>query len=102
MMEACKKACIDKFILSLPDGLDTVIGENGIKLSVGQKQRLVLARLFLKEASVYIFDEATSALDQRHEYLIQKTLRKISPDKTIIVVSHRKSSLQICDRLIHL
>lgn len=102
MMEACKKACIDKFILSLPDGLDTVIGENGIKLSGGQKQRLVLARLFLKEASVYIFDEATSALDQRHEYLIQKTLRKISPDKTIIVVSHRKSSLQICDRLIHL
>lgn len=102
MMEACKKACIDKFILSLPDGLDTVIGENGIKLSGGQKQRLVLARLFLKDAEIYIFDEATSALDQRHENLIQNTLRKISRNKTIIVVSHRKSSLQICDRLIHL
>lgn len=100
MMEACKKACIDKFILTLPDGLDTVIGENGIKLSGGQKQRLVLARLFLKNAEIYIFDEATSALDQRHENLVQKNLRKIGRNKTIIVVSHRKSSLQICDRLI--
>jgi len=102
MRQACKKACIDDFICSLPDGYDTVIGEKGIKLSGGQKQRLVLARLFLKDVKFYIFDEATSALDQRAETIIQQSIQNIGRDKTIIIVSHRESSLRLCDRLVYL
>ena len=98
MLEACKKARIYEFIRELPSGLDTIIGENGIKLSGGQRQRLVLARLFLQDVSVYIFDEATSALDVDNEELIQETLQNLPKDKTLIVVSHRETSLRLCDR----
>lgn len=100
---ACKKACIYDFITSLPKGLDTVIGEGGIKLSGGQRQRIVLARLFLKDnIDVYIFDEATSALDEYNENLIHDALETIGIDKTIIIVSHRRSSISICDKVINL
>lgn len=102
MEKACKKAYIWDFIGGLNEGLDTVIGEKGIKLSGGQKQRLVLARLFLRDVDMFIFDEATSALDQHGEQMIQKAIREISADKTILVVAHRKSSLELCDRLIYL
>lgn len=102
MKKACKKAYIWDFIRELPEGLDTVIGEKGIKLSGGQKQRLVLARLFLRDVDMFIFDEATSALDQHGEQMIQKAIREIGEDKTILVVAHRKSSLELCDRLIYL
>ena len=102
MEEACKKACIDEFVKSLPDGYDTVIGEKGIKLSGGQKQRLVLARLFLRDVDMFIFDEATSALDQNTESMVQQAMNHISRDKTIIIVAHRESSLRLCDRLIYL
>lgn len=100
MVQACEKAYIDEFIQSLPDGYETVIGERGIKLSGGQKQRLVLARLFLRDVDMFIFDEATSALDQNAEFMVQQAIRNIDRDKTIIVVSHRKSSLSLCDRQI--
>lgn len=100
---ACKKACIYDFIISLPEGLDTVIGEGGIKLSGGQRQRIVLARLFLKDnIDVYIFDEATSALDEYNENLIHDVMKTIAVDKTIIIVSHRQSSISICDKIIDL
>lgn len=102
MEKACKKAYIWDFIRELPEGFDTVIGEKGIKLSGGQKQRLVLARLFLRDVDMFIFDEATSALDQHGEQMIQKAIREIGEDKTILVVAHRKSSLELCDRLIYL
>lgn len=102
MIQACKKANIDRFIDDLPDGYETVIGERGIKLSGGQKQRLVLARLFLRDVDMFIFDEATSALDQNSESIVQQAVSNISRDKTIIVVAHRKSSLNLCDRLIYL
>jgi ABC-type multidrug transport system fused ATPase/permease subunit len=97
---ACRKACIWDFIRDLPDGLDTVIGEKGIKLSGGQKQRLVLARQFLRDADIFIFDEATSALDQYSESIINDALASIGKDKTIIIVSHRQSSLALCNRVI--
>ena len=84
----------------LPDGLDTVIGERGIKLSGGQKQRIVLARMFLRDVDIYIFDEATSALDQFSENIIHDAIKTIAPDKTIIIVAHRESSIGLCDRKI--
>lgn len=102
MVDACKKACIYEFIDGLPDGLDTIIGEKGLKLSGGQRQRIVLARLFLQDVSIYIFDEATSALDSHSENFIQDTLKNLSKDKTLIVVAHRESSIQICNRIIRI
>ena len=99
-IEACKKANIYDFIMSLPQRLDTVIGERGIKLSGGQKQRIVLARAFLKDVEAYIFDEATSALDQYSESLIHEVINKICEDKTIIVIAHRQSSIDLCNRII--
>mgnify|MGYP002570578852 FL=1 len=100
--DACKKAYISDFIKSFPQGLDTVIGERGIKLSGGQRQRIVLARLFLRDVDVFIFDEATSALDQYSENIIQDVIYNISKDKTVIVVSHRESSIALCERKIEI
>lgn len=102
MVQACKKANIDSFIRELPDGYETVIGEKGIKLSGGQKQRLILARLFLRDVDMFIFDEATSALDQNSESIVQQAVESIGRDKTILVVAHRQSSLNLCDRVIRL
>ena len=84
----------------LPEGLDTVIGEKGIKLSGGQRQRIVLARMFLQDIDIFIFDEATSALDQYSENIVQDAIRNIPGDKTIIVAAHRESSLEVCDRVV--
>jgi len=99
---ACQKAYILDFIKGLPEGMDTIIGERGIKLSGGQKQRIVLARQFLRDVDIFIFDEATSALDQYSESVIQDAIRGVDKDKNIIVVAHRKSSLALCDRVIAL
>jgi len=99
---ACRKAFILDFINELPDGFDTIIGERGIKLSGGQVQRIVLARLFLRDIDVFIFDEATSALDQYSESIIHDAINSIGKEKTIIVVAHRQSSLALCDRVIAL
>ncbi|HEY5588719.1 MAG TPA: ABC transporter ATP-binding protein [Candidatus Paceibacterota bacterium] len=100
LKNVCKKAYIYDFINSLPDKYDTIIGEKGIKLSGGQRQRIVLARLFLRDVDVFIFDEATSALDQYSESIIHDAIKDIGKDKTIIVVSHRQSSVDLCDRKI--
>ena len=100
LIRVCKMACIYDFIESLPDGWNTMIGEKGIKLSGGQRQRLVLARLFLRDVDVFIFDEATSALDQLSESIVHDAINRIAKEKTIIVVSHRESSLKLCDRII--
>ncbi len=100
LIDACEKAYIHDFICGLPSGLDTVIGEKGIKLSGGQRQRLVLARLFLRDVDIFIFDEATSALDQYSENIVHDAIRNIAKDKTIIVVAHRASSISLCDRIV--
>lgn len=102
LLEACNKAYICDFVISLPDGLDTVIGEKGIKLSGGQRQRIVLARLFLRDVDIFIFDEATSAIDQYSENIVHDAIRNIAKDKTIIVVAHRASSVRLCDRKIEM
>jgi len=100
LLDACRKAYLDGFIAELKDGLNTVVGEKGIKLSGGQKQRLVLARMFLREVDIFIFDEATNALDQHSESFVQDAINSISGDKTIIVVAHRESSVRFCERKI--
>ncbi len=102
LIDVCKKAFIYDFIETLPDKFDTIIGEKGIKLSGGQRQRLVLARLFLRDVDIFIFDEATSALDQYSENIVHDAINNIAKDKTIIVVAHRESSINLCDRKIEL
>lgn len=102
MVAVCKQACIYDFIAELPQGLDTLIGEKGIKLSGGQRQRIVLARMFLQDVDVFIFDEATSALDQYSESIVHDTINHIARDKTIIVVAHRESSIKLCDRIVEI
>ena len=100
LKESCKKAYIYEFIETLPDKFETIIGERGIKLSGGQRQRIVLARLFLRDVDIFIFDEATSALDQYSENIVHDAIRSIGSDKTVIVVAHRESSIQLCDKKI--
>lgn len=100
LREACEKAYILDFIDSLPERFDTIAGERGIKLSGGQKQRLILARLFLRDVDIFIFDEATNALDQYSEDIVHDAIRNIGKDKTIIIVSHRESSTDLCNRKI--
>lgn len=102
MEVACRKAFIFDFIQGLKKGLDTVIGERGVRLSGGQRQRIVLARLFLRNVDVFVFDEATSALDQYSESIVYDAIRNIARDKTIIIVAHRESSVALCDRRIQL
>lgn len=98
--EACKKACIYDFIMSLPDGFDTEIGENGGLLSGGQRQRLLLAKALLRNADIYILDEVTSALDNQVEEHIKESLNSIPRSKTVIVVAHKERFLGICDYVI--
>lgn len=89
-------------IEELPDRFETVIGERGLKLSGGQRQRLILARLFLRDVDVFIFDEATGALDQYSESIVHDAIENIAEDKTIIVVAHRQSSIDLCDEIIRI
>lgn len=98
--KVCKKAYIDEFIESLPKGLDTIIGERGIKLSGGQKQRLAIARTLLSNTDIIIFDEATSALDYESEKMIYKTIEELCAEKTVIIIAHRLSSILLADKVI--
>ena len=91
-----------QFITSLPESFDTIIGEHGVKLSGGQRQRIVLARLFLRDFDTIILDEATSAIDSYSESFINDALNNIDNNKTIIIISHRQSSLSFCNRVIEL
>lgn len=100
--EACKKASIDSFIESLPDGYNTLISNESENISAGEKQRLGLARAFLSNVSLILLDEPTSNVDSLNEGIILKSLKEESKDHAIILVSHRLSSLSICDRIITL
>jgi len=91
--EVCKKAYIDKYIMSLPDKYDTLIGEGGVSLAGGQKQRIAIARTLLKNTKIILFDEATSALDNESQEYIKKTIDDLVKTHTIIIVAHRLSTI---------
>lgn len=97
--DAAKKAELHQFIVSLPDGYDTLVGERGIKLSGGQRQRLSLARAILKDAPILILDEATSAVDTETERAIQRNIHQFTKGKTAIVIAHRLSTIRQADRI---
>ncbi|MDZ5610016.1 ABC transporter ATP-binding protein [Bacillus pseudomycoides] len=98
--KAVKLAQLEDLIYSQPDGLDTVIGERGVKLSGGQKQRLAIARMFLKNPPILILDEATSALDTETELAIQKSLAELSVGRTTLVIAHRLATIKNADRIV--
>lgn len=100
IMKAVKQANAYEFIKTLPDGLDTIVGERGVKLSGGQRQRIAIARAILKDAPILVLDEATSALDSESEKLIQNALEKLMKGRTSVVVAHRLSTIARLDRII--
>ena len=99
MIEACKIACLDNFIETLPNKYDTVLGEGGIILSGGQKQRLAIARAFVQKTKIILFDEATSSLDNETQTEIQKAISNLKDNYTILIIAHRLSTIVNCDKI---
>lgn len=97
---AARRARLDGLLAELPEGLDTVVGERGVKLSGGQKQRLAIARIFLKDPPILILDEATSALDTHTERAIQRSLDELARGRTTLVIAHRLATIQNADRIV--
>ena len=100
LAEVLEQANINEFLPSLPNGLDTVIGENGGKLSGGQKQRICIARALIRDPKILILDEATSALDNISEYHVQKAISALIKDRTTFIVAHRLSTIRDADRIV--
>jgi len=100
IVEACKKANIHDFISRQPEGYDTIVGNRGLKLSGGEKQRLSIARVLLKNPTIIIFDEATSSLDSISEDLIQSAIDPLIESKTSIIIAHRLSTVLACDEIL--
>ena len=97
--DACKLAAAEEFIIKLPNGYDTKIGENGVKLSGGQKQRISIARAILKNSPIILLDEATSALDTESEKKVQVAIRKLTENRTTLVIAHRLSTVYNADTI---
>ena len=100
IIEAARAAHIDQFVESLPDKYDTLVGERGLKLSGGEKQRVAIARTLLKNPPILVFDEATSALDSRTEKAIQSELQEIATNHTTLVIAHRLSTIMDADQIL--
>jgi ATP-binding cassette subfamily B protein len=102
VIKATEQANAHSFIMELPNGYDTDIGQRGVKLSGGQQQRLCIARVFLKNPSIIIFDEATSALDYESEKAVLDSLKLLSANRTTFIIAHRQSTVKNADRIIEL
>lgn len=102
MKEACRLACLDDYINTLPDKYDTIIGEGGVNLSGGQKQRLAIARALVQKTEIILFDEATSALDNETQEKIQNAINNMKNEYTILIIAHRLSTIINADRILFL
>lgn len=100
IINVCKKACIHDFIMSLENGYDTVVGENGANLSGGEKQRLSIARAMLKDSEIIILDEATSNIDPENEELLQNAIKELTKEKTVIMIAHRLNTVRNSDQIL--
>ena len=100
MVAAAKAANIHDFIMSLPDGYDTVVGERGYRLSGGERQRIAIARVILKDPRILVLDEATSHLDSLSEALIQEALQRVMQGRTSLVIAHRLSTILAADMIL--
>lgn len=102
IVEAAKAACAHEFIMELPGGYEYVVGNKGSKLSFGQRQRIAIARAFLKDAPIILFDEATSGLDYESERLVLQGAEQLIQNKTALIISHRESGIGLCNRKIEI
>ena len=100
VIAATQSAYALEFIEQMSEGLETQIGEKGVKLSGGQRQRLAIARALLKDAPIIIFDEATSALDTQSEFKVQQSLEKLKKGRTTLIIAHRLSTIAQADRIV--
>ena len=100
LYQACRAAHADEFIRSFPSGYDTLVGERGVRLSGGQKQRLAIARALLKDAPILVLDEATSAVDTTTEFQIKEALAQATQGRTVLLVAHRRTTIQTADRIL--
>ena len=100
MDEAVCSACLKEFIESLPQGLDTAIGEWGVLLSGGQKQRVAIARAFIKKSPIVILDEATSALDNKSEAIVQRAIENLMQNRTVLTIAHRLTTVIHADMIV--
>ena len=98
--KACRIACLDDFIETLPDKYDTIIGEGGVTLSGGQRQRLAIARALIQKTEIILFDEATSALDNETQSKIQEAIHNMKGEYTILIIAHRLSTVVGADRIL--
>ena len=102
VMAAARLAGAHDFILELPEGYDTLVGERGSTLSGGQRQRIAIARALITHPRILIFDEATSALDYESERVIQENMKEIAKGRTVLVIAHRLSTVRAADRILTL
>jgi ATP-binding cassette subfamily C protein len=98
--EALRLANLDEFVTSLPGGIETSLGERGVRLSDGQRQRLGIARALYHNPVVVVFDEATAALDVTTEHEVTRAIRNLKGHKTLVVIAHRLSTVTVCDQLL--
>lgn len=97
--KALESASLSQFVKELPEGLDTLVGENGIKLSGGQKQRIAIARALYFEPAILVLDEATSSLDNETEHAVMEAIEELQGTITMIIIAHRLTTIRKCDRI---
>ena len=100
VIEAAKKACFHDFIMALPDGYDTVIGEGGASLSGGEKQRISIARAIMKDSPIIVLDEATANVDPENEADLMNAINALTREKTIIMIAHRLKTVRGADQIL--